>query len=117
MSAACQQVNQLLAGLPPHSFDLKQVSGGSQIHSPLDKGHRGRHDGCTVCGNREQTERLGVWGSRLGIGAGITREGGYEASTNRISYCHLAGVKSRVQLKEGGISLSWIRTLTSNSHF
>lgn len=46
MSAACQQVNQLLAGLPPHSFDLKQVSGGSQIHSPLDKGHRGRHDAC-----------------------------------------------------------------------
>lgn len=59
-----------------------------------------------VCETRGQTERLGVWGSRLEIGAGITREGGYEAST--ISYCHLARVKSRVQLREGGISLQCI---------
>lgn len=47
MSGACQQVNQLLAGLPPHSFDLEQVAVGSQIHSPLDESHGGRRDGCT----------------------------------------------------------------------
>lgn len=77
MSAACQQVNQLLAALPPHSFDLKQVSGWQKIHSPLDKGHRGM----VACETKGQTEKKarspGVYGLR--IGAIITGEREHEA--------------------------------------
>lgn len=78
MSAVCQQVNQLLAGVPPHSFDVEQVF--SQQPNTVSSGQGPQWEASGFYGKPADRLARSWWGCMgVRIGVGITREREHEA--------------------------------------